>query len=162
MVRSMENKLPRILSDLLELALNDLEKAENSKTHAVDMGVWLKPHKGGQCLVCLAGSVMAFSLNVTADPSDDDIFGTGWSPTCFTEFSMGSHAFYSNDDADALQALNDLRTGNVSAAAMDINIELDDEMAYVFDRHIVSYENDSLRFKNQLRELVKDLREHGY
>lgn len=54
-------KPPKTLWQLLELALTDLEKAEKSKKHKIDMDVWYKPN--GVCTVCLAGSVMAFSLD---------------------------------------------------------------------------------------------------
>lgn len=161
----MENKLPRKLSDLLELALNDLEKAENSKTHAVSMDVWYKPHKGGKCLVCLAGSVMAFSLGVKVDESISTTDSVGWCPLNFAKFSLSDKSFYTNQDADALSALNALRTGQVSSAAEMIDILLiNGDVAYdrEFDREIVDYHKDPDLFKTQLYELVNDLRTEGF
>ena len=55
---------------LLELALNDLRKAERSKKYVVDMNHWYKPNS--VCRVCLAGSVMAFSLSVVPDKDAPD------------------------------------------------------------------------------------------
>ncbi len=164
MVRSMENKLPRKLSDLLELAINDLEKVENSKEYSVDMGVWIKPHIGGRCMVCLAGSVMAMSLHVKVDPKDldENYQATGFSPTCFTEFTAGDFAKYSNDDADALSALNDLRCGSIGAAGACMDIDMEDELVDKFDRDVSGYSDNPELFKFQMRELVKDLRTHGY
>lgn len=56
-------ELPSIPSQLLELALTDLERAEKSPDHTVNMGVWMRI-EDRTCNVCLAGSVMAFSLDV--------------------------------------------------------------------------------------------------
>ena len=54
-------KPPKKLWKLLELAMTDLAKAERSKKFKIDMGTWLSTN--GTCKVCLAGSVMAFSLD---------------------------------------------------------------------------------------------------
>lgn len=54
--------LPDKPSDLIDLGIDDLEKAERSALHIVNMGVWHEAYSDG-CYVCLAGSVMAFSLN---------------------------------------------------------------------------------------------------
>lgn len=54
--------LPDKLSDLLELALADLEKAEADPYAEIDMGEWMNDD-GERCLVCLAGSVMRYSIH---------------------------------------------------------------------------------------------------
>lgn len=55
-------KYPKKLSTLAAAALRDLKRAEASSKFEVDMSVWFKlygPDK--KCLVCLAGSWLAFS-----------------------------------------------------------------------------------------------------
>lgn len=78
--------LPDKPSELIKLALNDLEKAEKSSDYVIDMSQWKSLSKNtGKCSVCLAGSVMAGTLQVPVwmevhDPevinglSDSDIF----------------------------------------------------------------------------------------
>ncbi len=62
-------KLPDLPSELLALALNDLELVEaQSDTYRVFMGSWHEPSipTGKKCSVCMAGAIMACSLR--ADP----------------------------------------------------------------------------------------------
>ena len=56
---------PDKLWKVVEIALADLKKAEASPEYSVDMSVWHQPN--GACKVCLAGSVMAFTLGVPID-----------------------------------------------------------------------------------------------
>ena len=65
------NKLPDKPSELIRLALDDLEKAEKSPTYEVNMDRWHTQEEDGICHVCLAGSVMAFSLDVPAEQTID-------------------------------------------------------------------------------------------
>ena len=54
-------ELPDTPSELLTLALDDLNKIERSKKYKVHMGRWHEPYSNGDtvCHVCLAGAVMA-------------------------------------------------------------------------------------------------------
>lgn len=54
-------ELPNKMSDLLEVALSDLEKCRSDKDYIIDMDNWHNP-SGVGCMVCLAGSVMAKTL----------------------------------------------------------------------------------------------------
>ena len=63
-------KPPEKKWQLLELALKDLRKAERSDKYEVHMGFWYKPND--VCKVCLAGSVMAFSLGVVPNSTVHD------------------------------------------------------------------------------------------
>ena len=73
-------ELPEKLSDLIILALGDLEKAEKSDEYIVDMIHWHNPLGANPtsvrqtCQVCLAGSLMAMTLGAPKDrhltPSD--------------------------------------------------------------------------------------------
>jgi hypothetical protein len=56
-------RLPEQMSELLQLALDDLAKAERSKRYTVSMGSWHVYDPGTDtCFVCLAGAVMARTL----------------------------------------------------------------------------------------------------
>lgn len=94
----MTTILPDKPSELIRLALADLEKAEESRAYSVDMGMWHGYDEiSGKCTVCLAGAVMAgtlgVELNTTAGPGD------------FWEDKRG-------DDCKKLYWLNDIRIGN--------------------------------------------------
>ena len=64
------SKLPEKPSELILIALKDLRAAEESEKYDINMGDWHNPpvpniYGDGdidKCAVCLAGSVMAFSL----------------------------------------------------------------------------------------------------
>lgn len=69
--------LPDKKSELLKLALNDLAKAEKDPDYEINMNIYHRYREDkGDCIVCLAGSVMAFSLKqnirVEVVPSDFD------------------------------------------------------------------------------------------
>ena len=52
-------KLPNKPSELLKVALTDLELVEGDSKYRVDMRNWHTPQYDKTCEVCLAGSVMA-------------------------------------------------------------------------------------------------------
>lgn len=64
--RARMKKLPDKLSELILLALDDLELCEADPRYVIDMGFWHLPNfpEDGQCSVCLAGSVMSQTLKV--------------------------------------------------------------------------------------------------
>lgn len=139
--------LPKKLSDCLELALKDLAQVERMKrTYTVSMYRWHEPN--GKCTVCLAGSVMARTLE--RDPSDD------CGPTSF-------------DDArtrDRLYALNFLRQGDIAYALGEIGRateRLPDTIAvtdYMPGRS-VSARTKRSAFKRDMCKIVKLLRSAG-
>lgn len=70
--------LPNVPSQIIRLALADLEKVERDARYEVDMGIWHQATKEDpsdyfrrvpreRCVVCLAGSVIAGSLGVAPD-----------------------------------------------------------------------------------------------
>lgn len=69
----------RKLSDLLEVALKDLVSVERmKKTYVVNMGLWHSPSyhdENGRCAVCLAGSVMACTMQIPTDVSEVTVVG---------------------------------------------------------------------------------------
>lgn len=56
--------LPTTASRLIELALSDLESVEADSRYAVNMERWHEPMEDGICRVCLAGAVMARTLQI--------------------------------------------------------------------------------------------------
>ena len=96
-----ETKLPSVPSQLIRLALADLEKCEADKTYRISMGNWHNGDRGDRCLVCLAGSVMAKSLNAKC-------YEACW-PADF-----GSEA------ESCLLALNDFRRGYVDVGVLEL------------------------------------------
>lgn len=157
-------RLPKKPSELILLALRDLAKAEQTEGYSIDMGTWHEAadlpiydpetcavDKGGVCRVCLAGSVMAFSLNV---PRTLDI--APWE--------------FPNDVENVLHALDRFRQGRVLAAlrqlaasavkrakarkAFGIPADAED---WVSDVEIVEYAADPTLFKKQLRAIARKL-----
>jgi hypothetical protein len=140
-------KLPNKPSKLLALALSDLEKAEKSKFYEIDMDGWHTPNidKQSTCSVCLAGSVIAFSLKTPRVMEK--------SPNHFLEFEgrLGEVIY------KQLTAINQLREGYVADALEKLGIDVSDAKVKVMDREITEYGIDKREFKKQMRELISDL-----
>lgn len=83
--------LPKVPSELLTVALQDFKAVLADPDYSIDMGTWYYPVRATECKVCLAGAVMAKTLDVSSRletlPDDTD---------CPLE----------------LKALDDFRTGN--------------------------------------------------
>lgn len=137
-------ELPDKLSDLILVALEDLEKAEASPKHIIVMWMWHLPRLGlldNLCSVCLAGSVMAFSLG--ANPS--------------TPRTPGDYSHHINNK---LLALNSVRGGDISLALETIDPE--GRKHYFPQEYMVNYERNPVGFKAQLRSVAKRLAAKGY
>ena len=63
--------LPDKLSELIELAIHDLQAVEKDRRYVVNMCYWHMP-MDGVCEVCLAGAVMAGTLGVSPLSLVDD------------------------------------------------------------------------------------------
>jgi hypothetical protein len=123
-------------SELLELAMNDLEKCEADPRYEISMESWHDPN-GEICKVCLAGAVMA--------------------QTCGLPINMVSSGLAKDVGEDwekGTDALNAFRMGKINLALRYIGYGGD-----WTDRDIVSYHDDKDKFKKQMRQLVKDLKE---
>lgn len=152
--------LPKVMSKLIDIAIDDLEKVEKDKCYVVNMSDWHSPEIGqfgddGHCSVCFAGSVMAMSLGVcmikTRAPEHDELRG----------------------NAQQLLAINDLREGDIDDAASRLRITKRDKEKFaekfgedrdydgLLKRSVVAYEHDPKKFKLQMRKLADDLRKVG-
>lgn len=135
-----KSKLPDKLSDLIEVAIKDLEACEKDSRYVVCMGVWHNAYPTlNTCVVCLAGAVMAKSLK---GKSQLILY-----PCDFEETRQ-------------LEALDSCRGGDVCSAFF--TLDLDQDKGVRFNRDIALYECDRKLFKSQMLDLAKDLREEGY
>lgn len=137
-----KNKLPDLPSELILLALKDLEVIENSDDYEVDMLNW-HMFDGDKCLVCLAGAVMVNTLNhdINTD-SYPDIFN--------------------KDTCDKLYALDEFRKGHINIALDSMSSAT--EVSYpniAYTTNHVQYKDDSVLFKQQMNDMVKLLVSHG-
>lgn len=139
--------LPDKLSDVLELAIKDLEEVEKLEDkYRIDMGSWHVANS--HCAVCLGGSLIARSGN--ADPTmilSPDIFDTKTSNKIQAMDHCRVHDF--NTALQLFGELNYTKRREVSTAVREC-IEF------------VSYERSPTEFKNNMRIAAKQLREMGY
>ncbi len=133
-------RLPSKLSELLTLALNDLNKTEKDKRYQIDMSDWHTPHAKA-CYVCLSGAVMAQTLK--ASPSLLKV------PYHFDRVNNRK-----------LVALELLRHGDVAGAVWVMKLPAMKEIQ--FNRNITQYSYDPRKFKLQMRALARALKGAGY
>ena len=132
--------LPNLPSDLILLALEDLEMAEQNKKYRVSMERWHFPMEDQPCSVCLAGAVMAMSLD--ANPAKDYI------PCDF------------DHEGDKLRALNEFRIGEVRSGLRSMGYDVDDNEE-IEDVPITHYAVSHTQFKADMRALANTLKENG-
>ena len=109
------NRLPDKLSEAILVALRDLEACIQDPRYTIDFNSWHQIHLNQfnqqlTCSVCLAGSVMAKSL--------DAEYGVSLEPSVFEEENM-------------LMALDKVRRGYIEDALDQLEIESDIEDTYV-------------------------------
>ena len=144
--------LPDKPSELIRLALHDLELCEQDDMYIINMRRWHVPSDTygwhspeKKCYVCLAGSVMAKSLNADAlkylDPWD-----------------------YNGKTIIKLLALEQFRKGHVHKGIILLfpesfeNMDLSKFYDYTF---IISYEQKPTKFKQRMHQLADDLEREG-
>jgi hypothetical protein len=147
------------LSTLLRLALKDLARAERSKRYVINMGTWHEPvqaydastgscQETGKCQVCLAGSVIAGTLNADlsecVEPCDYEV-----GRDCTT--------------VNKLYALNSIRQGHIQSALQSIG------RLKMWHAHktlpssidVTKYESDPKLWRRQMNNIIKLLKRHG-
>jgi hypothetical protein len=133
-------KLPRKPSALIRLALKDLVAAE--KVYGIDMFDWVVPaaeSAKGKCTVCLAGAVMVGTLKMKP------------------EYQLPINA---GPDATTLEAINDLRQGELAEAFDHLYLFLPPHFMDSVD--IVEYGRNRKLFKKQMAELADAFEAEGY
>lgn len=140
----MTTQLPDKLSDLLDLAVTDAERAEADPRYELRMGTWHRP-SGSKCLVCMAGAVMAFTLD--ADPA--------------------RHLEPDGQNMTKLWAIDSMREGNFEQAAKEVGVSLPagaaDALAFVERELLEGRDGETLSRLPwpRYREAARILREHG-
>jgi hypothetical protein len=124
-------------SELIELALHDLEVVESKpEEYVVKMNTWHTPALD-KCEVCFAGAVMAVSLK------------------------CGKKPYIPNDFPEAkkfLTALDQFRSGHVMGGLNAMGIYYSAIRPY---KYVSSYEESPADFKEDMRKLALDLRKRG-
>ena len=104
----IEDKLPRVASELLEVALRDMKLTIQSGIN-IKMDKWgANLHTPETCAVCFAGGVM---LNTLSLPKFNYGFGE-WSKRL------------SFNDSSAILALDNFRSGSIHKGLMNLSVDL--------------------------------------
>lgn len=151
-------------SELIKLAVADLEKAEKAK-NVINMGNWcVYDVSNKKCSVCFAGSVMVNTLGNKTPVKNllagKDLYGEEVSSEDLwnTEISIDPCDFPKEELA--LEALNKFREGRIEEGFYQLDIELPDDI--VTNVKVSSYNGNKVKFKNQMKELAKALKKKGY
>jgi len=131
--------LPDRPSELIRVALDDLEKCEADPRYETHMYSWHDPHDG-KCLVCMAGAVMAKRLG--APPA----------------LSLAPYS-YDFQTARKLRAIDYGRCGLLDEMLFQLNIERPKELPSYID--VAYYDDDPAAFKSDMRKLAELLEAHG-
>ena len=125
-------------SELLEIALEDLRQASEDEAYEIKMAAWHEYHtKTDKCCVCLAGSVLAFTLSCPREAQVE-----------LCDFSTKVKS--------RLTAINLLRTGDVEEAFRLLKISQDDGAK--LNRRIVSYRDEPKQAVGEWGKLAQDLK----
>lgn len=171
-------KLPDVLSDLIELAINDLEWVESRPGYRVIMDtVWHSyADSYDHCAVCFAGAVMAHTLELPREYSINPTLGPFTGPTVRLLSALDAarrgdwvHALYEVDCARADAGTPRLFCPDEVAESAAANHLLTVGEMYrprvesmLKDLPFVpSYEGHPEEFKGYLRRAVDVLREHN-
>lgn len=136
-------KLAKKPSDLMRQAIHDLERAEADSRYSVSMWLW-HDEFNGQCAVCLAGAVIAFSL--------------GMEPNKCASPSTYSHDYIWS----RLHALDDFRTGDIRLGLMMMGLVQLEERVKPERCKIALYESNPALFKADMLKLADTLETMGY
>lgn len=136
-------------SQLIRVALKDLERAEASPHYSVSMGIWHEPEWATNfdaddiCQVCLAGSMIAFSLE--GNRSDDIVPGD-----------------FGAEIQDRLLALDCFRRGKIRAGLIHMQVLRDEQESPVTDVcAVMPYETDPTAFKDDMAWIADALEGAG-
>ena len=132
----------RRLSNLIRRALSDLAACEIHDDYVVDMRVWHAPGKdSGQCVVCLAGAVMAQTL--------DAPFGSSVHPSDYIRQNDGIDKWLCYS---ALIAIDMARKGELREALTEMGCRVPEQLLDF--RQITPYSTDSAKFRHDMFNVV--------
>ena len=168
--RALRDPLPKKLSALLQIALTDLEKVEKNKRYQINMGDWhYQEQKAGRrvvkpCSVCMAGSVLAMSLDIK--PTETVEFwnrDTGNGNGVWTRNGATKQA-YPRSVEKKLYAINNLREGDIVAAAKNVGLEIPADCPQqmpVYNYNYIGTDAEKIEFKADMAKLIYLLKAHG-
>lgn len=155
-------QLPDKPSELIRLAVADLERAEASPDYIIDMGCWHEPIPNGLCAVCFAGAVIAGTLG--AHPRVLHRVQTG--------SVLGQHAFVRNADDIKLNGLNSLQCkslkytliefANASMIRHDRIGGLTEALIHAVCDLPNEYDDSPEQFKSGMRLIASEFEHNGY
>jgi hypothetical protein len=138
--------LPNKPSELIELALSDLVKCEQSPGYEVNLDIWHQP-RGNVCVVCLAGGVMAQSLG-----ADKTMY---LEPEDFTETSR--------HNGNCLTALDMFRSGLIDLGWFWMFGDVTDFPEVIpTELDVAEYADDPEGFKNAMAEIASIFKKAGH
>ena len=158
--------LPNTPSELLSLALDDLEKCEQDTLYGVLMDAWHEPvfdedHEFQRCDVCLAGAVMAKTLDVDPEDHVPAVCEYDWSPLVATDSVI----------ADKLTSIEYFRQGLVRKGVDEFFVcdETPEFKAWAGEKvgftepdvDVIDYKENPVLFKKQMRQIVEHLNHLG-
>ncbi len=134
-----KNNPPKRMSEAIRMALLDLEAAERLPKYRINMTAWHEPAGDGVCEVCLAGSVMALTCQVSPNElhTGNLVAGLRWNRV--------------------FDALNQLRLGDVRCAAFYMNVP----KPSFFNATITDYGENPDQFKADMLALADRLEAEG-
>lgn len=111
-------KLPNKPSELIRLAVSDIQKVAKDPKYGIYMGTWHWKDNDGKCYVCLAGAVLAKTLKISRRKSID--------PFTLTHPILGLIPAPKSRARLARQliALNSFREGNVRSGLQTLGYDL--------------------------------------
>jgi hypothetical protein len=129
------------LHELLDLALTDLKKHENTSGCVVNMSVflWTGERPGDKCQACLAGTVLRHSLGLLN----------------LRDLVSGESLDVRQEARRWVYAIDYLRAGSVSLAQEEMDRA---EPAEPMDRVVVDYHDDRDMWLHDMTLLLSDLR----
>ncbi len=149
-MNNVADVLPNKPSELISVALRDLEKVQKMKTRKIEMSQWVtRTPNNKMCAVCLAGAVMDRTMGATkALPNLRCIFPT----------DLAIRGIISRSDRGKLKALNLMREGEVNAGLSNMGVT---EPLGDFNRAMPEFRGKGTKFKAAMRQLAKDLKSKG-
>lgn len=127
----IKNNLPNKPSELLMVALSDLEAIEKNPTYSIDLTILHSPlnHRwlngDTRCAVCLAGAVMAQTLKVKPDIN-----------------VPLNRRFLSKDTYQKLKAIDYFRQGQISEGLDSLGYNIDKYPNFVFSIDSDDFESE--------------------
>ena len=143
-MKKAKKTLPDKPSELLRLALQDLDVASAAGNVIIDMERWHEARFDG-CYMCLAGSVMRETLG----KSDKDLV----SPDDFT-----------SEVRRKLFAIDSFRTGSVHGGLEYLGYQINIERRQWANRFhdMIDYHEDEQEWRRNMEEMVEAMEAHGY